>query len=425
MKFVSTALDSLLVLITTVWVVMGPLVLFRVRYRKPPANAQGDAGLEPASILKPVSGIDDGLEANLRTFFSQDYPHYEVVFGVQGEEDPVLDLVRKLIREHPAVEARVVVHDGGRGINPKVSNLRAMLTTAAHDLMVVSDSNIRVHPTYLREMQAEMARPQVGLVTSLFAGVGEKTLGALIENTHLNATVVDGVVVPTELLGHPIAVGKSMMFRRSLIDKIGGLESVAYTLAEDYVIGRMFHEAGFDVRLCPVPVMNVIAKSTLATFCRRQLRWNMMRLRLQPFAYLLEPLTMPLFTAAVAIALGAPPLWTLAWAFGITALRDAVQWSMMRGTKGIALALLVIPLRDVLVFGTWFTTFPRRHVTWRGKRVRVSAGTRLFMETLPVTTKALFVEDRHGRVEVEGHERASWQPRVRGSDVLKEPSPKA
>jgi ceramide glucosyltransferase len=402
MSFVSTALDSLLVLITTIWVVMGPVVLFRVRHRKAPVSAEGDPGLEPVSILKPVAGIDDGLEANLRTFFAQDYPRYEVVFGVQGEDDPVLDLVRKLMRAHPEVVARVVVHDGGRGINPKVSNLRAMLTAAAHDLMVVSDSNIRVHPTYLREMQAEMARPKVGLVTSLFAGVGEKTLGALIENTHLNSTVVAGVVVPTEVLGHPIAVGKSMMFRRSLIDKIGGLESVAYTLAEDYVIGRMFHEAGFDVRLCPAPVMNVIAKSTVATFWRRQLRWNMMRLRLQPFAFLLEPLTVPLFTAMVAILLGSPPWWTLAWAFGITAMRDGVQWLLMRGPKGIVPALLVIPLRDLLIFGIWFTTFPRRHVSWRGKRVRVSAGTRLYMETLPVTTKALFVEDRNGRLHAEG-----------------------
>jgi ceramide glucosyltransferase len=402
MSFVSTALDSLLMLITTVWVVMGPVVLFRVRRRRAPASAGGDSSLEPVSILKPVAGIDDGLEANLRTFFAQDYPRYEVVFGVQGEDDPVLDLVRRLMRAHPDVAARVVVHDGGRGINPKVSNLRAMLTGAAHDLMVVSDSNIRVHPTYIREMQAEMARPKVGLVTSLFAGVGEKTLGALVENTHLNATVVAGVVVPTEVLGHPIAVGKSMMFRRSLIDKIGGLESVAYTLAEDYVIGRMFHEAGFDVRLCPAPVMNVIAKSTLATFCRRQLRWNMMRLRLQPFAFLLEPLTVPLFTAAVAILLGSPPWATLAWALGITAVRDAAQWSMMRGPKGLLPALLVIPLRELLVFLVWFTTFPRRHVSWRGKRVRVSAGTRLYMETLPVTTKALFVEDRNGRLHAEG-----------------------
>ena len=397
MSFVPVAVDALLMLITTAWVVTGPLVLWRVRRRRALAPS-GVAQPEPVSVLKPVAGIDDGLETNLRTFFAQDYPRYEIVFGVQGEEDPALDLIRRMMREHPDVDARVVVHDGGRGINPKVSNLRAMLTAAHHDLVVVSDSNIRVHPSYLREMQSEIARPEVGLVTSLFAGVGERTLGALVENAHLNATVVAGVVVPSEVFGHPVAVGKSMMFRRSLIDKIGGLESVAYVLAEDYVIGRMFHEAGFDVRLCPNPVMNVIAKSSLSTFCRRQLRWNMIRLRLQPFPFLLEPLTVPLFTAAIAIVLGAPPFWTLGWALIITAARDAVQWVMMRGARGLLPALLVIPLREILVFAVWMATFPKRHVTWRGNRVRVSAGTRLYMETLPTPTRALFVEDRHGRV---------------------------
>jgi ceramide glucosyltransferase len=397
MSFISTALEAVFVLITTAWVVTGPVVLFRVRRRQAPDHrAVTDA--EPVSVLKPVAGIDDGLETNLRTFFVQNYPRYEIVFGVQGEEDPALELIRRLMREHPEVDARVVVHDGGRGINPKVSNLRAMLTAARHDVMVVSDSNIRVHPSYLREMQGEMSRPKVGLVTSLFAGVGEKTLGALVENAHLNATVVAGVVVPSEVFGHPVAVGKSMMFRRSLIDKIGGLESVAYVLAEDYVIGRMFHEAGFDVRLCPEPVMNVVAKNSLGSFCRRQLRWNMIRLRLQPFPFLLEPLTVPLFTAALAILLGAPAWWTLGWALGITAARDAAQWIMMRGPRGLVPALLVIPLRELLVFGVWMATFPKRHVSWRGNRVRVSAGTRLYMETLPAPARALFVEDRNGRV---------------------------
>jgi ceramide glucosyltransferase len=384
-------------LITTVWVVMGPVVLWRVR-RRAAGAVDANKAVEPLSVLKPVAGVDDDLEANLRTFFEQDYPDYEIVFGVQGEEDPALDLLRRLMRDHPAVAARVVVHDGGRGINPKVSNLRAMLTAARHDLVVVSDSNIRVHARYLREMEAETARPEVGLVTSLFAGVGEKTLGALVENAHLNATVVAGVVVPTEVFGHPIAVGKSMMFHRSLIDKIGGLESVAYVLAEDYVIGRMFHEAGFDVRLCPTPVMNVIARSTLSTFFRRQLRWNMIRLRLQPFPFLLEPLTVPLFTAALAILLGAPPWWTVGWAVGITAARDAAQWIMMRGVRGVWRALLVIPLREILVIAVWMATFPKRHITWRGNRVRVSAGTRLYMETLPAPARPLFVEDRNGRL---------------------------
>lgn len=410
MNTASSTLAALLGVVSTLWVLAGPIVLFRLRKRPLAKASDPNAAAEPMAVLKPVAGIDDDLAANLRTFFQQDYPHYEIVFGVQGEGDPALELLRRLMREFPDVAARVVVHDGGRGINPKVSNLRAMLTATSRDLVVVSDSNIRVGASYLRQMHAEMSQPHVGLVTSLFAGVGEKTLGALVENAHLNATVVAGVVVPSEILGHPIAVGKSMMFRRSLIDKIGGLESVAYVLAEDYVIGRMFHEAGFDVRLCPEPVMNVIAKSSLSTFFRRQLRWNMIRLRLQPFPFLLEPLTLPLFTAAVAIALGAPAAPTLAAAWLLTALRDGAQWVMMRGPARLLLALLVIPLRELLIMAIWLATFPKRHIAWRGNRVRVSAGTRLYMETLPTPSRALFVEDRTGRLKTEPTESPTASP---------------
>lgn len=397
------AFEAFVVLVTTAWAVIGPLALWRVLRRRVSVRegTKREPELEPVSLLKPVAGIDDSLEPNLRSFFAQDYGPYEIVFGVQGEEDPALELVRRLMRDHPHVTARVVVHDGGRGINPKVSNLRAMLTSARHDLVVVSDSNIRVHPHYLREMREQMSRPGVGLVTSLFTGVGERTLGALVENSHLNATVVAGVVVPSELLGHPVAVGKSMMFRSSLLEKIGGLESVANVLAEDYVIGRMFDEAGFGVQLCPTPVMNVNTNSTLSAFFKRQLRWSMIRLRLQPFAFVLEPLTVPLFTATLVLLLGAPPWWTLGWAAGITAARDATQWTLMRGRKGLFRALLIIPIREVLVVAVWMATFPTRHITWRGNRVRVSAGTRLYMETLPAMANPLFVEDRCGRIDVD------------------------
>jgi ceramide glucosyltransferase len=400
MAALTTTLTVLLVLITTAWVVLGPVALLRVlRRRVLPQASEAERVYQPLSVLKPVAGIDDNLEANLESFFRQDYPKYEIVFGVQGEEDPALELVRRMMREHSGVEARVVVHDGGRGINPKVSNLRAMLTAASHDVVVVSDSNIRAHDTYLRELEAEMSPPNVGLVTSLFAGVGERTFGALVENSHLNATVVAGVVVPTEVFNHPIAVGKSMMFRRSLIEKIGGLESVAYVLAEDYVIGRMFYEAGFDVRLCPRPVENVNADTTLPAFFKRHLRWSMIRLRLQPFAFFVEPLTIPLFTAAIVLALGGPPLLTLAWAVTITVVRDAVQWILMRGSRGLVRALLVFPVREVCVVAIWLATFPKRHIIWRGNRVRVSAGTRLYAETLPAPARTFFVEDIRGRVD--------------------------
>ena len=124
----------------------------------------------------------------------------------------------------------------------------------------------------------------------------------------------------------------------------------------------------------------------------------MIRLRVQPFAFLLEPLTVPLLTAVILLARGSPPLWTVIWALVATVARDSLQWIAMRGPRGLAPALLVIPLREILVFVIWLATFPKRHVTWRGNRVRVSAGTRLYTRTLPATPRTLFVEDRLGRL---------------------------
>jgi ceramide glucosyltransferase len=332
------------------------------------------------SVLKPLRGVDENLEGNLRTFFEQDHPQFELVFGVEGEDDPALAVVRRLRRAYPKTRARIVVHDGGRGINPKVGNLRAMLEHTAHDVVVISDSNIAAPPDYLRRMAAELRDPRVGVVTSMFAGTGERTFGATIENLHLNGGVAAGAALPTELLGHPVVVGKSMMFRRSVFERLGGFESVASVLAEDYVIGRMFHEAGYRVRVCATPIRNVNARTSVRAMFDRHVRWGMIRIRLVPFAFVLEPLTMPLAVALAAPLFGSEVGLALAWGVGLTMVRDAVQWMALRGPSGLARALPLFVVRDAVVIGAWVTAFFRKHVSWRGHRVRVSAGTRLYAE---------------------------------------------
>jgi ceramide glucosyltransferase len=239
-----------------------------------------------------------------------------------------------------------------------------------------------------------MLDPRVGLVSSLFAGTAEQTLGATLENLHLNGEVAAGVALPTELLGHPVVVGKSMMFRRSVFERLGGFASVANVLAEDYVVGRMFHHAGYEVRLAPTPIRNVNPDTGVAAFVRRHLRWGMIRLRLVPLPFALEPLGRPLVVALLAPLLGDFGLWPFAWALGLTLLRDAAQWLALRGRAGLLKALLLAPLRDLLVTAAWIATPFHRHVTWRGKRVRVSAGTRLYAETTPDDPSDLHVELR-------------------------------
>jgi ceramide glucosyltransferase len=331
----------------------------------------------PVSVLKPLCGADDALEANLETFFRQRYPRFELVFGVVGD-DPAAAVVRRLLARYPEVRARLVVHDGRRGLNPKVANLRGILAAGAHELVVISDSNIAVSPDYLAEMVAQMG-PGVGIVTSLFAGVGERSFGATLENLHLNGPIAASVAASQALGGDAVVVGKSVMFRRSVFEQLGGMESVASVLAEDYVMGRMFKEAGYAVRLCPHVIRNVVADVSVRRFVGRQLRWALLRSRLKPLLYPFEPLLSPLAVAMLAVLLGMDGPAPFFWAGALTLLRDAACWIRLRGVGGLAQAAPLGLLKEALVLGAWAAAPFRRSVSWRGTRLRVSAGTRLYL----------------------------------------------
>jgi ceramide glucosyltransferase len=333
----------------------------------------------PLTVLKPLAGADDALPGNLATFFAQDYPDFELVFGVVGADDKAVPVVRALMAAHPRVRARLVIHDGSAGLNPKVANLRAMLAAGGRDVVVVSDSNVAVSPRYLRSMAARL-EPGVGLVTSLFAGVGERTLGARLENLHLCGSIAPAVAASEVLRGDALVVGKSLLFRRSVFEELGGMESLASVLAEDYVMGRMFTEAGLRVVTSTEIIRNVNVAASVWAFVRRQARWGLMRSRLKPLAYPFEPLANPVAVALAALALGAAPLPVAVWALALAFLRDAAAWLVLRGPRGLAAAAPLGLLKDALVLGAWLAAPWKRRVSWRGNRLRISAGTRLYQE---------------------------------------------
>lgn len=378
----ATAVQLLGFFILLGWSLLSVAAVYRLRRRAAPALIE----LEAVSVLKPLCGVDAALEANLRSFFEQDHPAFELVFGVQSATDPALALARRLKREYPAVACRIVVHDRA-SLNPKVGNLQAMLSAVSCDWVVISDSNVRVGRSWLRELAAVASEPGTGLVFNPIAGDFGPGLGTKLEALQLNTCVAAGCSVPTELLGHPAVLGKSMLFRRSLFEALGGFDSVACVLAEDYVIGRMFGSAGYRVRIAPTPARNV-QPTTLRQFVARQLRWAMLRCRLQPLAYALEPLLGPL----PLLASGALPL--AAAACIVSSLRDAVLLHWMRAEpagrdfwKRAATALALGGLRELLMLGVWFVAPFVRHVSWRGHRLRLSAGTRLYVERpLPDST---------------------------------------
>jgi len=386
--------------LSTAWTLLGTLSVIRVtRGQRLPASVARElddplathpihgralerAGrarsLSPVSILKPLCGKDAGLADNLESFFVQDHPCFELVFGVQREDDPAIGVVRELERRFPDVSVKLVIHPGGTAINPKVDNLLGMLPHASHDLLLISDSNVHAPPHYVSEMVEVLeSDPKNGLVTNLFAGTGEDGLGSALENVQLNGFCAAGSALPT-LLGDSLVVGKSMMFSRATFESLGGFRRVADVLAEDYVMGKLFQHGGYRVRIAPTVLDNVTRGMTLRGFVQRQQRWAMLRSRLRPAAQLLEPVTSPLALFPIAcLALG--PAAAITWTIALLALRDVGGWVALRGFRGAWLPALLSPLRELFLLFVWFRAPLKRHVIWRGHRVRLGAGTLVFV----------------------------------------------
>ncbi|HEY3495368.1 MAG TPA: glycosyltransferase [Polyangiaceae bacterium] len=359
----------------TLWILSGLVAVWLVT-RKRVALSPSPPGV---SVLKPLCGRDEDLQQNLESFFVQDHPDFELVFGVVDARDPALDVVRDLTRRFPAVRAKIVVHAGNGALNPKVDNLLGILPEAANDLVLVSDSNVRAPRHYVRELATLYAAERPGLVTNLFAGSGGVTLGAALESVQLAGFVAAGTALPT-LLGDALLVGKSALFSRSRLERLGGLRRLSDVLAEDFVMGKTFAHAGERVLLAPTVLENVTRATSLGSMFQRQLRWGMLRFRLRPVMAALEPVTSPLALLPAAWALVGP--WALAWTIGLLLLRDLGGWLVLRGPRQIVLPLLLSPVRELIVLAAWAVAPFRRHVHWRGKRFRLGAGTLLYVEPL-------------------------------------------
>ena len=358
--------------------------LLRLRRRLPAA-----AEMPPVSVLKPLCGVDEGLLDNLRSLARQDYPGgFELVLGATDADDPALVVARRLQREHPEVAMTIVVGDPEAAINRKVANLVGLAAAARHGVLVVSDSNVRVGPDYLRAMAAELAQPGVGLVGNLIAGDHERGAGGVLESLQLNGFIAGSVSGAASLLGHPCVIGKSMMLRRADLDKIGGWAAVGDVLGEDYMMGRAFERAGMRVVISSYVVRTVVGRWSIARFVQRHLRWAQMRRWIAPGVFVLEPLMSPtpwMLTLAWCAARGggalglAPVSWLglamlgALWALGL----EALQARALRGHALRLRELALVPLKDVAMLAIWSMAWVRRAVSWRGHAYRIGPDSRL------------------------------------------------
>lgn len=332
----------------------------------------------PVTILKPLKGEDEGLEENLRSFFRLDYPTFQLLFCVADANDPAIAVVGRLLAEFPDRDAQLVVGCPAFGLNPKVESLAAMERYRKHDHILISDSNVRVKPSYLRETACYLAEPNVGLVTNLFVGVGETQPGAVLENLQLNGFIAGGVATAS-LLRITCVVGKSMLMPVQVLEAIGGFASVRNLLAEDQVIGMRVRKAGYSIRLSHHVIENVNQARGFRWFLNRHSRWYKIRRRLALPAFLIEP-SANLATIGLVWALSGEA--GVAWGgmvilFGLGLTRDAVQTRWLRGSFPRLRHLPLSLAKDLFLLPVWFDALVNDRVHWRGHQFRVGHLTRL------------------------------------------------
>jgi ceramide glucosyltransferase len=338
----------------------------------------------PITIFKPLKGIDEDLEQNLRSFFELDYPSFQMLFCVADERDPAISIVEKLRAEYPEHDTQLVVGCPAFGLNPKVESLAAMDRHRKHQVILISDSNVRVRPSYLRETVCYLAEPGVGLVSNVFAGVGEIHTGAVMENLQLNGFIAAGVAA-ADVFRITCIVGKSMMMPVSALEAIGGFAAVRNLLAEDQAIGVRVRQAGYSIRLSHHVIDNVNLGRSYKWFLNRHSRWYKIRRRMALPAFAIEPMS-NLTTVGLVWAFSGES--GLAWGgllglVGLGMARDAVHTRWLRGTFPKIRHLLLTPVKDVLLLAVWFDALVNQRVHWRGHRFLVGNMTRLRLARAP------------------------------------------
>ncbi len=330
-----------------------------------PATLQAS---EPISILKPLAGLDLDLESNLRTFFEQDYPAFEILFAVRNESDHAVGVVRRLQLAYPKTPTRLVVTGEPPYPNAKVFSLEQMLAAAANDLVVMSDSDVRVTPTLLRTIAAEFQDQHLGVATCPYRAVPGASFWSRLEATGMNTDFWGSALVARMLEGMQFAVGPTIAARRQVIEAIGGFARVKDYLAEDFVMGKFAAESGHGVILSSYVIEHHIGTASFRENVAHRLRWARSTRRSRPAGYVGQLFTMPVPIALLACAFS-PAWWpvipvaivvrTLAAYFvAVRVLRARVSW-------------LLLPIEDAMGFCFWIAGFFGNTISWRGRRYRL------------------------------------------------------
>ena len=323
----------------------------------------------PVSILKPLKGTDVGIDGNFRSHCLQDYPAYEIIFGVSDPEDPAIPWVEQLKAEFPQREIRLIHCPKKLGTNTKVSTLAQMLPHARHACLIVNDSDIRVPPDYLRRVMTAFDNPNTGLVTCPYRGIANRTLGSRLESLGISTDFFPGVLVARKLESIKFGLGSTLAFHRRHLEAVGGFEAFLDYLADDYQIGARIASLGLMVRLAGVTVDSYLPQYTLRSFLHHQLRWARTVRDSRYWGYLGLGMTFGLPWAMATVVLAGGRAWSWVVLAVVALLRAAVAIRVGRSIlhdREVMRLLAWLPIRDTLALWVWLESFAGHTVAWRG-----------------------------------------------------------
>lgn len=342
----------------------------------PPADQTG------VTILKPLCGLDEELEANLLSFFAVAHEPVQLVFGAAAHDDPALAVVRNVARRHPYRDVAIVIGGDSDAASPKVGLLEALLPHARHDVILLSDSNVRIGSDEIGRVLPCFADPRVGMAYQPVVGVGERSLPALIENLHYTELAGLLSIGAAIVAGQHAVNAKGQWVRRRALDDIGGFSAVRDHGADDFVLSRLVAGAGWRLALAPVPVRIVHRDWSWRGLVQRHLRHSGLRRRICPWAYPLELVVNPV-SWVVALTVTGHAVWVLP----VVVLKIALEVSAARLLRCVPLAprhIAAILVKDGLYCIGWFASFAIRTVAWRGRTYAIGPGGRLDpVESLP------------------------------------------
>ena len=327
----------------------------------------------PITILKPLHGDEPLLEEALASFCRQDHKVFQIVFGLHDAADPAWNVIGRLRARFPSVDIDVVVNSAQHGINRKVSNLINMLPRAKHEMLVIADSDIHAPPNYLRELACALAQPGVGLVTTLYAGLGaSETIAARLGTAQINHNFLPGALIAREL-GRQDCLGATMALSREMLEAVGGFQALVHHLADDAVLGRLVRQRGARVALAATVPATTVPELTLADLFAHELRWGRTIQSLAPIGFPLMLLQSTLFWTGLAVVLSLSAPWSLEL--------FAATWLIRVATSvGINAALALpsslqpwlLPLRDLMSVAVTIASYGGNEVAWRGHVLHIS-----------------------------------------------------